>query len=63
MFHESYDGRGFEQVGYVGVAAGAVAGFVQSVALGEVGSAGFLGGGVGEDGEEVGPCLVGLLVG
>lgn len=63
MFQEGDDGRGFEEVGDVGGAAGAVGGFVQSVALVEVGASNLGGRGVGEDGEEVGPGSEGLLVG
>lgn len=56
------DWGGFEEPFDVCFGARDVAGFVAEVAFGEVGGADFGRGGVGEDGEEVGPCEIGLFV-
>lgn len=61
MLHEADDGGVLEEPGFVVVAALAVALFVEGVAGAEVGSALVGGGGAGEDGEEVGPGVEGLV--
>ena len=61
MFHEADDGGVLEEPGFVVIAALAVALFVEGVAGAEVGGALVWGGGAGQDGEEVGPGVEGLV--
>lgn len=62
VLHEANYGRVGEEPFLVGVAALAVCGFVEGVFYPEVGFALARGGGVGEDGEEGGPGVEGLVV-
>lgn len=63
VFHEAHDGRVGEEPFGVGVAAFAVPFFVEGVANVEVGGAFTRCGGVGEEVEEGGPGVEGLVVG